>query len=136
MTDPDRPLGSTTTRNFANYGIIFTGVLLAALAIWPGNPTASRDAMSELPVPDYAWVAHGLGALLSIGAVTLGQRADRRGLARLMLVAAVVILLGALVLGGSFGPRSLLSLLLPAVVLAIAAATFGPMPAPNENVRS
>ena len=119
--------------NLVNVAVIITSVVLAGLAIWPGEPTASADAMDELRVPDYAWAAHGLSALLGVGAVFVGQRSRWRAYARLLLAVAALLLIGALLLGGGFGPRSILTLLLPAVVFAVAATSFGPMPPPENG---
>jgi hypothetical protein len=129
---PPTEARQVTRLNIANIAVILTSVFLAAIAIWPGQPTASTDAMRELRVPDYSWIAHGLSALLGIGSVFVGQRWKWRTYARLLLALAALLLVGAFVMEGTYGPRSILTLLLPGVVFAVAAVTFGPMPPPNE----
>jgi hypothetical protein len=120
-------------RNVAGVAVILTGVILLALAIWPGDPTASAGAVNELGRPVFAWATHGIAGILALGAVFVAQRPAWRAIGRIMLVLAGVSLLVALVVARDFGLRALLSLLLPALVLLSAAPALGPLPPPQQD---
>ena len=120
-------------RNVAGVAVILTGVILLALAIWPGDPTASAGAARELGRPVFAWASHGIAGILAIGAVFVAQRDRWRALGRVMLVLGGVLLLAALVMARDFGARALLTLLLPAVVLLASATALGPLPPPRQD---
>jgi hypothetical protein len=107
---------------------IFTGLALLGLAIWPGPQSASADAAREASNLQVLWMAHAGAGALTLLAVLAAQRWTRRSLARGLLVVAALVLLATLLTFRDFGPRALLTLLLPAILLLVAVTGIGPMP--------
>ncbi len=122
---------SPSTRHWADVLAILVGVSLLALATWPGEQNAAPDASRDLGRPQLAQMMHVLAGGMTILALFVAQRAERRGIARLMMLAGVVGLLvafAAALTTGTAGPRTWLTLLLPAALLGLAALRVGPMP--------
>ena len=115
-------------RHWADVLAILTGLVLMALAIWPGEPQASADAAREAGNPQLMWLAYIAAGGSAIAAVLVAQRWQRRPLARALLVLGALVLLAVLVVFRDFGPRALLTVLLPAVALLASATAIGPLP--------
>lgn len=111
--------------------VIVTGVALLAMAIWPGEPTASGDAASDLRVPGMAWIAHIVAGALAITSAFLAQWWGRRPLARILLVGAAILLAAVLLVSGTFDLRSMLTLGLPALLLLVSVFGIGPLGRPG-----
>jgi hypothetical protein len=116
------------SRNWADVVAIFTGVALLGLSIWPGPPSASAGAARESGNPQLLWISHACAGALALVAVAAAQRWQLRPVARGLLVLAALGLLSVLVVFRDFGPRALLTVLLPALLLLGAATAIGPMP--------
>jgi hypothetical protein len=116
------------TRNWANILAIVTGLALWGIAIWPGEPTSSAQAQHEQVYPSQVWLAQAISGMCAILAVLLAQRWQRQLLARLLLVVAAAVLLLSLLAFEDFGPRALLTIVLPAMLLGAAAYGIGPIP--------
>ena len=122
---------SPGTRHWSDLLVILVGVSLIALAVWPGDQSASRDAAVDVGSPQWQWIAYIVAGAAAISSVFLAQRRGRGGLPRLLLWIGALALIGVFVvalLNGSTGPRAWLTLLLPAVLLAVASMGVGPMP--------
>ena len=115
-------------RNWADAVTIVTGFALLGLAIWPGPQSASAGAAREAGNPQLLWLAHAAGGALALAGVVVAQRWQRRPLARILLVIAALGLLAVLIVFRDFGPRALLTVLLPALLLLGTATAIGPMP--------
>ena len=66
---------SARGRLWANALAIIAVVLLAAMAIWPGEPTASEEASAQLESAQLVWVLHGVGGLLAPAPCAVRARA-------------------------------------------------------------
>ena len=119
---------SARSRHWADVLAIFTGLVLMALAIWPGAPTASAGAERETGDPQLLWIAQFVAGASAIAAVLVAQRWQRRPLARGLLILGAVVLLLVLLVFRDFGPRALFTVLLPAVAMLVAATAIGPLP--------
>jgi peptidoglycan/LPS O-acetylase OafA/YrhL len=115
-------------RHWADVVAIVTGLALLGLAIWPGSPSASAGAAIESGRPDYLWLGHALAGGIALLGVTAAQRWGLRSLGRSLLIIAGLGLVALLVMFHEFGPRAILTVLLPALLLLAAAASVGPMP--------
>ena len=115
-------------RPWADVLAILTGLVLMALAIWPGEPQANTDAARESANVQLQWLAYAIAGGSAIAAVLIAQKWQRRPLARALLVLGALVLLGVLLVFRDFGVRALLTVLLPAVALLISATAIGPMP--------
>lgn len=124
---------STGTRTWADVLALLTSVVLLALAIWPGDPTASEAASAELGSAQMVWGLHALGGLLALGGLVIAQRWRWRTIGRVMVGVAGVALVAGLVVTRDFTGRSLLLLLLPGVALIASSLALGPMPPPEEH---
>ena len=120
----DRP----ASRHWADLLAILTAVSLIAIAIWPGEPSASVDADLETSATPALWLAHIASGSLAMLAVFVAQRWRNRSFARLLLVGGALVLLGALVVFRDFTTRALLTTIIPALALLVAATAVGPMP--------
>jgi hypothetical protein len=107
---------------------IFTGLALLGLAIWPGPQSASAGAAREASNLQLLWISHASAGAVTLLAVLAAQRWSLRPLARGLLALAAVGLLATLITFRDFGPRALLTLLLPALLLMVAMIGIGPMP--------
>ena len=124
---------STRGRTWADVLALLTSVVLLVLAIWPGDPTASEQAASELGSAQMVWALHALCGLLGLGGLVVAQRWRWRLVGRVMVAVAGVALLAGLVVTREFSSRSLLLLLLPGAALLVSALAVGPMPPPEEH---
>ena len=115
-------------RHWADVVAIFTGLALFGLAIWPGPQSASAGAAQEAGNPQLLWLAHASAGALSLAAVVAAQRWQLRPISRILLVVAALGLLSVLIVFRDFGPRALLTVLLPALLLLAASTSVGPMP--------
>jgi peptidoglycan/LPS O-acetylase OafA/YrhL len=117
-------------RRWADVALIFTGLGLFGLAVWfPPFSTTSEASQAIRLWPFYALA----GGLVLVG-LFLGQKWDWVRLARLVLVAALVVLVIALFRVRSVGMVAWLTLIIPAVVLLFTVPFFGPMPRAGEEV--
>jgi hypothetical protein len=117
------------SRHWADVLAIFTGLALLGLAIWPGPQSASAGAARESGGnQEILWLSHAIGGALALASVAIAQRWKLRPLARVLLATAAVGLVVVLFTFRDFGPRALLTLLLPAVLLLVSASAVGPMP--------
>jgi cytochrome bd-type quinol oxidase subunit 2 len=121
-------LKEPAARQWADLLAIFTGVSLVAIALWPTDATATAAADRETTVTQALWLVHIATGALTLLAVFVSQRWQRRPLARALLIVTALILLGALVLFRDFTPRALLTTILPAIFLLAASFGIGPMP--------
>ena len=118
----------------ANIIAIFVGLVLFAFAIWPHEPNASVGAQWEAArAPNQLWLAQAIAGMCSLLAVLIGQRWERQLLSRVLLAVAGLALLAALFVFRDFGPRALLTVLVPSLLLFVAAWAMGPMPGPGED---
>jgi hypothetical protein len=117
---------------WADIVALVAGVALIATSIWPTDFTADRDAPNEAIDPGLLVPLHIATGAAAILGVVLAQRADRRGLARLLLIGTAVVLLVGLFLFRDFGLRAIVTVLLPAIALFVTAFGVGPMPV-NED---
>jgi hypothetical protein len=120
----DRP----ASRHWADLLAILTAVSLIAIAIWPGTPSASVDADRETTATPALWLAHIASGSLTMLAVFMAQRWQNRPVARILLVVAAIVLIGALVVFRDFTTRALLTTIIPALALLVSALAVGPMP--------
>jgi len=116
------------SRNLADLVTIVTGFALLGLAIWPGPQSASAGAAREAGNPQLLWIAHAAAGAVALAAVVSAQRWQLRQIARGLLVIAALGLLAVLLVFRDFGPRALMTVLLPALLLLGAATAVGPMP--------
>ena len=124
---------STRGRTWADVLALLTSVVLLALAIWPGDPTASEEASLELGSAQMVWALHALCGLLGLGGLVIAQRWRWRTIGRVMVGVAGVALLAALIVTRDFSARSLLLLLVPGAALLASSLAVGPMPPPEEH---
>jgi hypothetical protein len=116
-------------RHWADVVAIFTGLALLGLAIWPGPQSASAGAARESGGnQEILWLAHAAAGALALGSVAIAQRWNLRAIARGMLAVAAVGLVVVCFTFRDFGPRALLTLVLPAMLLLVSAFAVGPMP--------
>ena len=115
-------------RHWADVVAIFTGLALLGLAIWPGPQSASAGAAREVGNQQLLWLAHAAAGAVALASVVIVQRWQLRPIGRLLLVIAGLGLLAVLIVFRDFGPRALLTVLLPGLLLLGAATSVGPMP--------
>jgi hypothetical protein len=126
---------SRTRRHWADVAVILVGLGLFGLAMWfpPFTTTGGADEVKSVPTvwPFYA----GAGGLTLI-ALFLGQRWEWRIFARLLLIAAVIVLVAGLFTGfRELGPAAWLTVIVPGILLLVATPFFGPMPRVVESPR-
>ena len=119
---------SAKRRHWADVVVIFTGLVLVGLAMWPGEPSANTDAAREAGDVRLLWGSHAVAGAAAIASVFIAQRDGLTWLARVMLALAGVTLIAPLVLFRDFGTRAMLTMLLPGLLLLLAATSVGPMP--------
>jgi peptidoglycan/LPS O-acetylase OafA/YrhL len=123
---------SRERRRWADVAVILCGLGLFGLAIW--FPPFSTTTGAGETAPTIAWPIYGSAGGLTLVALFLGQRWRWRALARVLLVAAVLILAYGLVTRfRDVGPAAWLSVILPGIVLLVATPFFGPMPRAAET---
>lgn len=116
-------------RRWADIVVILVGLSLVGLAAWnaPVSAGAGPDEARSMPS---IYMAYAVGGGLALAAVFAVHR--WRGVGRLLLLAAAVVLLGYGVAGYRQGAEVLwLTVVLPGVLLLSAAPFFGPMPRAN-----
>jgi peptidoglycan/LPS O-acetylase OafA/YrhL len=117
--DPPPP-----ARQWTNVVLIAIGLFLVGISAW----VAILMNTPELRAPDIAWAVYAAAGALTLIAVLIAQRRDRRRLAQgLLLAACAVLVLGAV----SYRAPSLqfwLTIVLPALALLVTVPFVGPMP--------
>jgi len=120
-------------RRWADAALILTGLGLFGLAVWFPPFSTTKDAAQAIVL----WPFYAAAGGLVLVALFLGQRWDWVRIARLALVAALVVLAVALFRVRSVGLVAWLTLIIPGLVLLLTAPFFGPMPrAVHDGVRA
>jgi hypothetical protein len=122
-------------RHWADIAVIIVGLGLFGLAIWfpPFTTTAGADEVRSAPS---VWPIYAAAGGLTLIALFAGQRWQWRTFARLLLIAAVIVLAVGLFTGfRELGPAAWLTVIVPALVLLVATPFFGPMPRAAETPR-
>lgn len=118
-------LSAEQRRWWADVAVIFVGLALVGLAVWSPPFSPSSEVRNVVA----AWQVYALAGGLSLAALLVGQRWQWRTIARLMLLAAAIVLIVGLFRAFSRpGPAAWLTTVLPAVVLLAATPALGPMP--------
>lgn len=117
-------------RRWADVALILTGLGLFGLAVWfpPFSTTSDASQANRL------WPFYALAGGLVLLALFLGQKWDWVRLARLLLVAALVVLVIALFRVRSFGMVAWLTLIIPGIILLFTVPFFGPMPRAGDEI--
>jgi hypothetical protein len=124
-----------TRRHWADIAVIIVGLGLFGLAIWfpPFTTTAGADEVKTAPA---VWPIYALAGGLTLVALFAGQRWQWRTFARVLLIAAVAVLVVGLFTGfRELGPAAWLTVIIPGIVLLVATPFFGPMPRAAESPR-
>jgi hypothetical protein len=119
---PERP--ARERRHWDDVVVIATGLLLIGLAAWNAAASSGRSDIVSL---QWLYVAYGFGGGLVLVALFIAHRSRTAG--RVLLVAAVLVLLGFGL--NAFGEASgtlCLIVVLPAVLLLGATPFMGAMP--------
>jgi hypothetical protein len=119
---------SLQRRNWADVLAIFTGLALLGLAIWPGPQNASAGATREVGNPTLLWLAQAFAGATALAGVGAAQRWELRPLGRTLIILGAIALLSVLLSFRYFGPRALLLVTLPALLLLVSASAVGPIP--------
>ena len=122
-------------RTVVDFLVIFTGVALIGFAMW-ALPLALGDSQEELANVNLAWIIYFAAGALALASQFVGQWWRRRNAARILLALGAVLLFIGLTAFRDFGPRALLTMLLPAILLLIAIPMVGPMPDPEPRLDS
>ncbi|MGH7508936.1 MAG: hypothetical protein ACREMZ_05655 [Gemmatimonadales bacterium] len=109
--------------------VILVGLGLFGLAVW-FPPFSTTD---EAPQAISLWPIYALAGGLTLVAFLVGQRWQWRLLARLLLVAALGVLVVGLIRVRAFGVVAWLTLIVPGLLLLLATPFFGPMPRAAER---
>jgi peptidoglycan/LPS O-acetylase OafA/YrhL len=118
---------SRERRRWADVAVILCGLGLFGLAIWFPPFTTSTGASETTPTS--SWPIYGSAGGLTLLALFLGQRWEWRTFARILLIAAVVVLgYGLLTRFRELGPAAWVTVIVPGILLLIATPFFGPMP--------
>ena len=117
-------------RQWADAALILTGLGLFGLAVWFPPFSTTSDASQAIRL----WPFYALAGGLVLLALFLGQKWDWVRVARLMLVAALVVLVVALFRVRSVGLVAWLTLIIPGVILLFTVPFFGPMPRAGEEL--
>jgi O-antigen/teichoic acid export membrane protein len=124
-----------TRRHWADIAVIVVGLGLFGLAIWfpPFTTTTGADEVKTAPT---VWPIYALAGGLTLVALFAGQRWQWRTFARVLLIAAVAVLVVGLFTGfRELGPAAWLTVIIPGIVLLVATPFFGPMPRAAESPR-
>jgi O-antigen/teichoic acid export membrane protein len=122
-----------TRRHWADVAVILVGLGLFGLAIWfpPFTTTTGADEVESVPT---VWPIYALAGGLTLVALFTGQRWQWRTFARVLLIAAVGVLIVGLFTGfRQLGPAAWLTVIIPGIVLLVAVPFFGPMPRAAES---
>jgi hypothetical protein len=112
-------------RHWADIAAIVAGLMLMGFAIWPIPFAGTSETGRQVGV----WWIYALAGGSSLIGVFLGQRWEFRHLARVLILAAVAVLLyGLLTQFRDLGPAAVLTAVVPGALLLLAAPFFGPMP--------
>ena len=125
MTDTRAP----QRRRWADVVLILAGLSLFGLAVW-FPPFSTTD---EAPAAISLWPIYALAGGLIILALFLGQRWDWLRFARLLLFAAMGVLIVGLLRVRGQGMLTWLTLIIPGVAILLAIPFFGPMPRAAED---
>ena len=117
-------------RQWADVALILTGLGLFGLAVWFPPFSTTSDASQAIRL----WPFYALAGGLVLLALFLGQKWDWVRVARLILVAALVVLVVALFRVRSIGLVAWLTLIIPGVILLFTVPFFGPMPRAGEEL--
>jgi peptidoglycan/LPS O-acetylase OafA/YrhL len=117
-------------RRWADAALILTGLGLFGLAVWFPPFSTTSDAAQAIRL----WPFYALAGGLVLIALFLGQKWDWVRLARLIIVAALVVLVIALFRVRSVGMVAWLTLIIPGIILLFTVPFFGPMPRAGEEV--
>lgn len=123
------PNAEPRRRQWADLATIIVGVSLLGLAMWGGPILTLGD--DEVAYPRALWLVFAGAGALSLGGVLAAQRASLRGLGRVLVVVAAILLLGSLVAFSGLDWAAVVAAILPATVLAVAASFMGPIPPPS-----
>jgi len=124
-----------TRRHWADVAVIVVGLGLFGLAVW-FPPFTTTAGAGEVRGVHSVWPTYAMAGGLTLIALLAGQRWQWRNFARLLLVAAVVVLVVGLFTGfRELGMAAWLTVIIPALVLLIATPFFGPMPRAAEGSR-
>jgi hypothetical protein len=122
-----------TRRHWADVAVIIVGLGLFGLAIW-FPPFTTTTGATEVKSAPTVWPIYALAGGLTLVALFAGQRWQWRTLARVLLIAAVAVLVVGLFTGfRDLGPAAWLTVIIPGVVLLAATPFFGPMPRAAES---
>jgi hypothetical protein len=119
-------------RRWADVALILTGLGLFGLAVWFPPFSTTSDASQAIRL----WPFYALAGALVLVALFLGQKGNWVRQARLILIAALVVLVVALFRVRSVGLLAWLTLVIPGVVLLFTVPFFGPMPRAGEEITS
>lgn len=117
-------------RQWADLALILTGLGLFGLAVWFPPFSTTSDASQAIRL----WPFYALAGGLVLLALFLGQKWDWVRVARLMLVAALIVLVVALFRVRTVGLVAWLTLVIPGVILLFTVPFFGPMPRAGEEL--
>jgi hypothetical protein len=124
-----------TRRHWADVAVIVVGLGLFGLAVW-FPPFTTTAGAGEVRAVHSVWPIYALSGGLTLIALLTGQRWEWRNFARLLLIAAVVVLAVGLFTGfRDLGLTAWLTVIIPAIVLLVAIPFFGPMPRAAESPR-
>ena len=122
-----------TRRHWADVAVILVGLGLFGLAIW-FPPFTTTTGAEEVRTAPSVWPIYAIAGGLTLIALFTGQRWQWRTFARLLLVAAVLVLVVGLFTGfRQLGPAAWVTIIIPAIVLLVAVPFFGPMPRAAER---
>jgi len=123
---------SRERRRWADVAVILCGLGLFVLSIWFPPFTTTTGASETSPTS--AWPIYGSAGGLTLAALFLGQRWQWRTFARVLLIAAVAVLVyGLLTRFRELGPAAWVTVIIPGILLLIAVPFFGPMPRAAES---
>ena len=115
-------------RSVADFLVIATGVALIGFAVWGAPLAFGERPAGEIRSFAGVWLIYILAGTAVLTGMFVGERAGRRPLLRGLLIVAVLVLAGGLLFLRDFGPRALVTLALPAVILLAAVPFVGPVP--------
>jgi hypothetical protein len=119
-------------RRWADIAVILVGLGLFGLAVWFPPFTTTTGAGEVRPTS--VWHIYAIAGGLTLLALFLGQRWQWRTFARVMLIAAVIVLVYGLLTGfRELGPAAWATTIIPGFVLLVATPFFGPMPRAAES---